>query len=97
MGVPLPNMEFPVAIVPGGIGYLELLLLFGLILVVFGPKRLPELARKIGSLMEQLRKAAALFHSNILAMDDEVEDETAAVSPPLQDDDSNEENDGPLR
>lgn len=59
--------------IPGGIGYLELLLLFALILVLFGPDRLPGIARKLGHLTEQLRKAAALFQHNLLAMEEDLE------------------------
>lgn len=77
MVFPLPSMEFLVAIIPGGVGYLELLLLFALILVLFGPDRLPALARKLGHLLEQLRKSASMFQQNLLSMDDDVtEDES---------------------
>ena len=64
-------MEPVVALMPGGIGSMELLVLFLLVLIIFGPKRLPELARKLGNVMEQLRKAASLFQGNLLSMDDD--------------------------
>ena len=63
--------------IPGGIGYLELLLLFALILVLFGPDRLPGIARKMGQLTEQLRKAAALFQHNLLAMEEDTHSQDA--------------------
>jgi len=40
-----------------GIGFGELLFIAILILIVFGPKRIPEVARTIGRLMQQLRQA----------------------------------------
>ena len=71
MGPCMLGTFFMVAVIPGGIGYLELIVLFAVILVLFGPKRLPEMARKLGHLTEQLRKAAGLFQQNLLSMDDE--------------------------
>jgi sec-independent protein translocase protein TatB len=40
-----------------GIGFGELLFIAILALIVFGPKRIPEVARTIGRLMRQLRQA----------------------------------------
>ncbi len=92
-----PHTVYPVAIVPGGVGYLELLLLFALILLVFGPKRLPELARKLGGFMETLRKAANQFHQNVLAMDDIVEDDVDPAEAPVKDADTPGGDDGSVR
>jgi Tat protein translocase TatB subunit len=41
-----------------GIGPLELLLILGLALVVFGPERLPELARQAGRIYAELRRVS---------------------------------------
>lgn len=59
------------AMFPGGVGYLELLLLFALMLMLFGPERLPGIARKLGQLAEQMRKAAAQFQHHLLALDED--------------------------
>ena len=40
-----------------GIGFGELLFLAILALIVFGPKRIPEVARTIGRLLQQVRQA----------------------------------------
>lgn len=39
----------------GKIGFPELLLIFGVLLLLFGAKRLPELARSIGRGINELR------------------------------------------
>lgn len=42
----------------GSLGIPELLFIFGLALLVFGPKRLPEIGRAVGRGMAELRKAS---------------------------------------
>ena len=42
----------------GSLGIPELLFIFGLALLVFGPKRLPEVGRALGRGMAELRKAS---------------------------------------
>ncbi len=39
-----------------GVGFTELLVIFTLMLVLFGPEKLPELARQLGKIMGELRK-----------------------------------------
>jgi sec-independent protein translocase protein TatA len=79
------SMGLRVAMIPGGVGYLELLVLFALILVFFGPDKLPGIARKMGHMMEQLRRAANHFQQNLLALEDEVKadaDDTSFLDEP---------------
>lgn len=38
------------------IGMMEALLVFGVILLMFGPKKLPELARSMGEAMREFKK-----------------------------------------
>lgn len=52
-----------------GIG--EWLVLGVVILIVVGPKRLPEAARKVGKMMEMFRRAADEFRRQLLTMDQE--------------------------
>ena len=40
----------------GSLGFPELLFLFVLVLIVFGPRRMPEIGRAIGKAMAELRK-----------------------------------------
>lgn len=39
-----------------GIGFTELLIILGVALIVFGPERLPELAKTLGTFLGQLRR-----------------------------------------
>ncbi len=47
------------------VGLQELLLIFVIALLVFGPKRLPELGRALGRAMREFRRASEEFRSTI--------------------------------
>ena len=47
----------------------EILLIFAIILVLFGPRRFPELARMIGRILTRLRNASGEFKDQIMRMD----------------------------
>src|SRR5712691_495713 len=49
----------------GSLGGPEILLIFIVALIVFGPKRLPEMGRKVGELLRELRRTTGEFRSNI--------------------------------
>lgn len=55
----------------GGFGAGELVVLVLLAVVLFGPKRLPEIARSIGRAMEKLRRASHEFQDQIENIDEE--------------------------
>jgi Tat protein translocase TatB subunit len=69
--------SFCLAFVGGSIGPGEWIVLFVVILVVVGPKRLPEVARKVGRMMEMFRRAADEFKDQLMSMDQE-----SPASPP---------------
>ena len=46
-------------------GFSETIFLFFLALLVFGPKRLPEIARQVGKMMNELKRASNEFRSQI--------------------------------
>jgi Tat protein translocase TatB subunit len=58
------------------IGPLEILVIGAIALIVFGPEKLPEIARTIGRTANQLRKMASEVKDEFdLGLDDEDEDE----------------------
>jgi sec-independent protein translocase protein TatA len=64
---------------PFGIGPLELIIVLVIVLVVFGPKRLPDLGRSLGSGMRE-------FKDSITASSKSSDDEPAAVPAARSDD-----------
>lgn len=63
---------FP-AFLGGAPGPGELILLFVVVLVLFGPKRLPEIARMIGRTLEELRRASHDFKDQVMRIGTEVD------------------------
>ena len=53
----------------GSLGFQEIAVILLLALLVFGPKKLPEIGRTLGSAMRELRKAARDFSSSIEQLD----------------------------
>ncbi len=66
----------------GGTGTGELALIFALILLLFGPRKLPEIARMIGKALSQLRNASNDFREQIMRIDVE-EELSPSPSPPV--------------
>ena len=60
----------------GGVGAPELIIILVIILVLFGPKRLPQLGKSLGKTMKAIREGA----EGKLAEDDEDEDAPAATA-----------------
>lgn len=58
------------AFLGGSVGTGEWIVLFVVVLIVVGPKRLPEVARKMGRMMETFRRAADEFKSQLMTLDD---------------------------
>lgn len=72
-----------VAFLTGSVGTGEWIVLFVVILIVVGPKRLPEVARKIGRMMEMFRRAADEFKDQLMSMDQEMS--TPSAPAPTED------------
>lgn len=53
---------------------MEWVLLFFVILILFGPRRLPEIARILGRMFEELRRASSEFRDQVMQIE-----ESAAV------------------
>lgn len=75
------NMTIPVpsAFLTGAPGPGELILLFLVILVLFGPRRLPEVARKIGKMLDQLRRASQDFRDQIMHIEESTAVDVSSV------------------
>ena len=65
-----------------GIGMPELLLIFVLALLVFGPKELPRIARTLGKAMAELRRASDELRDGIQREIELAEREETPASPP---------------
>lgn len=66
----------------GSIGGWEFVLLFAVVLVLFGPRRLPEIARQVGRAMGLLRRAADEFKREITRIEiDEITAEPGTKKP----------------
>ena len=50
-----------------GLGFPEMLLIFVIALIVFGPKRLPDLGKSLGRAMAEFKKAQQEFQESVQA------------------------------
>jgi sec-independent protein translocase protein TatB len=66
-----PDFRFLAVFFSGGPGAGEWALLFFVIFVLFGPRRLPEIARMLGRLMDSLRRASHEFRDQVMAIEEE--------------------------
>ena len=57
----------------------ELILVFLVVLLLFGPKKLPGIARSIGALLQQLRRASDDFRDQLMSVDADVRTEVGEV------------------
>lgn len=62
----------------------ELLLILVAVLLLFGPSKLPELARSFGKGMAQIRRAQTEFQRNLNAISDEIEETVQDVQKEIQ-------------
>ncbi len=67
----------------GSPGPMELIVIFLLILVLFGPRRLPEIAKMIGKTIHELRKASEDFKDQVMSIEtDPVKQASSVESDP---------------
>lgn len=62
----------------GGLGGQEMIVIFLIVLLLFGAKKLPELARGVGKSMGEFKKAREDFEKEITRSEDEVRIKEAA-------------------
>jgi sec-independent protein translocase protein TatA len=63
----------------GPIGFQEMILIFVVALLIFGPKKLPELGRSFGKGVSEFKKASAELRSTFQREMDNIEQETKAA------------------
>jgi sec-independent protein translocase protein TatA len=68
----------------GNIGFPELMVIFVVALLVFGPKRLPELGRSLGRGIAEFRKASTELKSSIEREIESAEAEASIAPKPAQ-------------
>jgi len=62
----------------GGLGGPEMIVIFLVVLLLFGAKKLPELARGVGKSMGEFKRAREDFEREIVRSEDEVRVKEAA-------------------
>ena len=55
--IPTPILAIPIPFL-GGLGAPELIIILVIVLVLFGPKRLPQLGKSLGKTMKAIREGA---------------------------------------
>ncbi len=65
----------------GSPGPMELIVIFLVVLVLFGPRRLPDIAKMIGKTLHELRRASEDFKDQVMSIDTEVQDDQVPPSP----------------
>ena len=65
-------------------GFSETIFLFLLALLIFGPKKLPEIARQVGKALNEFKRASNEFRSQIESEITNLEREKPEVLPPGQ-------------
>jgi sec-independent protein translocase protein TatA len=64
-----------------GIGLPEMILIFGLALLVFGPKKLPEIGKTLGKTIRGFQEASKEFEQEFRKEAEKVESATASTAP----------------
>jgi sec-independent protein translocase protein TatB len=64
------------------VGTGELLVILLVALLVLGPEKLPDSARKIGNVVGELRRMSQGFHTEVRKAMDEVKPDTTTTGPP---------------
>jgi sec-independent protein translocase protein TatA len=64
-----------------GIGFQEMILILVVVLIFFGPKRLPDLAKSLGKGLAEFKKASEEVKKGI---DEAMKEEPAKEEPPLE-------------
>jgi sec-independent protein translocase protein TatA len=67
-----------------GVGPMELIVILLLLLIVFGPDRLPEIGSKLGKGVRSMRRATRDFSDEIQQVRESIENPASEISAPVQ-------------
>lgn len=67
------------AFIGSGFSYIEMIFIFMAILVLFGPRKLPEVFRTFGNIMGQLRTASREFKSQVMDVEQQIKAEVRDI------------------
>ena len=87
-----------VAFLAGSPGAGELIVIFLVVLILFGPRRLPRIARALGKALDELRRASQEFRDQIMHIEDQARTESgedAIVVEPEESGDSADDGENP--
>jgi sec-independent protein translocase protein TatA len=73
--IPMPQVCF----FSGAPGPGELILIFLVVLLLFGPRKLPGFARSLGNLMQQLRRASNDFRDQLMSVEEDMKEGVRAA------------------
>jgi sec-independent protein translocase protein TatA len=76
-GLSITAMNTSLALI-GGLGGQEMIIIFLIVLLLFGAKKLPELARGVGKSVGEFKKAREDFEKEITRAEDDVRIKEAA-------------------
>lgn len=63
----------------GSPGPLEVLVICAVVLILFGPRNLPSIARTLGRMLSELRKASEDFRSQMMSIGESCEESTSTL------------------
>lgn len=87
-------MTIPMAFFGGSLGAGEILLVLLAMLLLFGARRLPSIARSLGRTLEEFRRAASDLSHDIMSNNDNHDSPASPSNTPLSPDQSSEERKG---
>ena len=76
------NVHF--AFIGSGFSYVEVIFIFMAILVLFGPRKLPEVFRTFGNIMSQLRTASREFKSQVMDVEQQIKAEVRDIEKTIE-------------
>ena len=71
---------YSLSFISGMPGSGEIIVIFIVILVLFGPRKLPEIAKMIGKTLNQLRNASQEFRDEVMKIEEDVKEDIKAAA-----------------